>query len=368
MEETDIAVNKQSSMIPEIFLGGKAPQPARVSTKHVLFIFSGAFTALDARLRKEAHPTTIGFGEVADDAVEDGDAESPPESFLKTATSSDFVAAGLETEFVGRIPVRVAVDPLGTRDLEEILLKSEGSVLRQYERDFRGYGVDLEVTRAAVAEIAKRASEEKTGARGLVTALERTFRDVKYEVPCAGLSRFVCDAAAVADPASALAALLASTAQNRAAVRRADARRFEADFGFDHAPLAVALSAAAEDFLVAEAEADAERSLRGIATEKLLDDATLPAALKRIAKRTGETHFELSLDLVLDKSATLAALEADAERRFPEPIPADSSDAEDGGDGDGDGDDGDGDGDGEATDEDAAASLRRFLDSDKVLK
>ena len=81
------------------------------------------------------------------------------------------VDAGLETEFIGRIPVRVAVDPLGARDLELVLLQSEGSVLRQYERDFRGYGVDLEVTRDAVAEIAKRASEEKTGARGLVTVL-----------------------------------------------------------------------------------------------------------------------------------------------------------------------------------------------------
>merc|ERR1712196_148403 len=127
-----------------------------------------------------------------DDEEEDDDV---PKSYLKQATSADFVDAGLETEFIGRIPVRVAVDPLGARDLELVLLQSEGSVLRQYERDFEGYGVDLTVSRDAIAVIAKKAADEKTGARGLVTVLERTFREFKYELPCAGITEPHCDAA-----------------------------------------------------------------------------------------------------------------------------------------------------------------------------
>ena len=136
MEETDVSVNKQSSMIPQIFLGGESPQPQRISTKHVLFIFSGAFTGLDARLKAKHAPKAMGFGIEASPEAETAPGDAPA-SFLKKATSADFVDAGLETEFIGRIPVRVAVDPLGARDLELILMQSEGSVLRQYERPRR---------------------------------------------------------------------------------------------------------------------------------------------------------------------------------------------------------------------------------------
>jgi endopeptidase Clp ATP-binding regulatory subunit ClpX len=328
MEETEISVNKQSGMIPEIFLGGKPAQPARVSTKHVLFIFSGAFTGLDERLKRKHEQRSMGFGLEAaggDDGLTD---DGVPKSFLKKATSSDFVDAGLETEFIGRIPVRVAVDPLGARDLELILLQSEGSVLRQYERDFAGYGVDLEVTRDAIAAVAAEAAEEKTGARGLVTVLERTFRDFKYELPCAGATKLVCDASTVADPARTLAAALdAAKRDDRDAVRRADARRFEEQFAFDHAPLTVAIDAAAEDFLLAEAAAFPERSVRGVATARLLDDAALVDALSAIAKRTKASHFDVTLDLLLDKRATLDAWLAKAEADHPEPEGGDDDDA-----------------------------------------
>jgi hypothetical protein len=256
--------------------------------------------------------------------------------------------------------VRVAVDPLGARDLELILLQSEGSVLRQYERDFAGYGVDLEVTRDAIAAVAAEAAEEKTGARGLVTVLERTFRDFKYELPCAGATKLVCDASTVADPARTLAAALdAAKRDDRDAVRRADARRFEEQFAFDHAPLTVAIDAAAEDFLLAEAAAFPERSVRGVATARLLDDAALVDALSAIAKRTKASHFDVTLDLLLDKRATLDAWLAKAEADHPEPEGGDDDDAEPAPVASASSDDDDDDDADEA--EEAADALRRFL-------
>ena len=119
---------------------------------------------------------------------------------------------------------RVAVDPLGARDLELVLLQSEGSVLRQYERDFEGYGVDLTVSRDAIAVIAKKAADEKTGARGLVTVLERTFREFKYELPCAGITELHCDAATVENPRATLDRLLEGVDGARDDVRKATRR------------------------------------------------------------------------------------------------------------------------------------------------
>ena len=119
---------------------------------------------------------------------------------------------------------------MGARDLELVLLQSEGSVLRQYERDFEGYGVDLTVSRDAIAVIAKKAADEKTGARGLVTVLERTFREFKYELPCAGITKLHCDAATVENPRATLDRLLEGVDGARDDVRKADAARVEAEF------------------------------------------------------------------------------------------------------------------------------------------
>lgn len=107
--------------------------------------------------------------------------------------TSDFIKYGFEAEFIGRLPVRVACEPLKADDLADILVSSEGSILRQYESDFRGYGIDFSVTKEAVEAVAKLAYEEKTGARGLMTVLERTLRDFKFDLPSSGVRHFELD-------------------------------------------------------------------------------------------------------------------------------------------------------------------------------
>ena len=346
MEETEISIQKQSGMIPQIFLGGGDAAPQRISTKHVLFIFSGAFTGLDERLKQKHVPKNMGFlgGDHHD---EEDDEDDVPKSYLKQATSADFVDAGLETEFIGRIPVRVAVDPLGARDLELVLLQSEGSVLRQYERDFEGYGVDLTVSRDAIAVIAKKAADEKTGARGLVTVLERTFREFKYELPCAGITELHCDAATVENPRATLDRLLEGVSEQRDDVRKADAARVEAEFFALHS-LNVTLGDSLVDFLMAEAKAHPERSVRGLCAP-LLDDTSLAAALHTIQKRTGSIPA-LPLELLLDREATV--------KRWLDDLP--EAEAEDD---DSDDEDDDAKPVASASSEDDAATLRQIFDA-----
>ena len=90
----------------------------------------------------------IGFAAAArDQPADDTD-------LLQLAQSRDFIDYGMEPEFIGRLPVRVACQSLTAEDLEKILLTSEGSILQQYRADFSGYGIDFEITLEAVREIA----------------------------------------------------------------------------------------------------------------------------------------------------------------------------------------------------------------------
>jgi hypothetical protein len=120
----------------------------------------------------------------------------------------DLVDFGFEPEFAGRLPVRVALGELSAADLERILGGAEESILKQYRDDFAGYGIELEVTPDAIREVAQRAHAEGTGARGLMTVLERVFRDLKFELPSRPVRRLVVTAEVVRDPGGALEALV----------------------------------------------------------------------------------------------------------------------------------------------------------------
>ncbi|MGB0744857.1 MAG: ATP-dependent protease, partial [Opitutales bacterium] len=84
----------------------------------------------------------------------------------------------------------MACSSLSAEDLAHIMTTSEGSVLNQYRDDFYGYGIDFDITAEAIVAIAEAASQEGTGARGLLTVLERIFRDFKFELPSTAIKRF----------------------------------------------------------------------------------------------------------------------------------------------------------------------------------
>ncbi len=147
--------------------------PETISTRNILFIVSGAFEAIRETVRRRMADRAIGFGATTDGA---------DRNLFNEATTRDFVQYGMEPEFMGRLPVRVVFDPLKEEDLFQILTQSEGSVVRQFERQFQAYGSKLEVTEGGLRAVARLAVEEETGARALLGVCERLLRDFKFEL------------------------------------------------------------------------------------------------------------------------------------------------------------------------------------------
>lgn len=149
-----------------------------VRTKNILFIFSGAFTDLVPIIKKRLSETQIGINtKVRNKEQEDAG------RYLPQVRSEDLVQFGFEQEMVGRLPVVTWCNPLSEDELFHILKDSQASILHQYVRSFRHYGIALKFSDEALRLIATQAYEQKTGARALVRVCESLLRDFKYELP-----------------------------------------------------------------------------------------------------------------------------------------------------------------------------------------
>jgi len=240
MEETDVNLASQTDFAAQMqammdFQRSGKPKKRTLNTRHILFIVSGAFDKLGGTIKRRLQNTNIGFS--AATAGQAGQTYEQENDYLQLAQSRDFIDYGMEPEFVGRLPVRVACQSLTANDLEKILVTSEGSILSQYRADFAGYGIDFEITPEAIGEVAVRANRENTGARGLMTILERVFRDFKFELPSTAVKTFRIDADTVARPSDALRALLRDNANQQHLIFRKEveafAQRFQAAHGFE---------------------------------------------------------------------------------------------------------------------------------------
>lgn len=150
-----------------------------LSTKHVLFIAGGSFEALEGLVRKRLSRLNV-TGDWRDHLA-----------------TEDLVSFGLERQLVGRFPVRVVYDRLTTQELQDILTKSADSPLMAYVQDFKAWGIELRYTEEALAEIARRAKREGTGARGLTSILHRVLLEDMFRLPGTYTGELVMDAAYV---------------------------------------------------------------------------------------------------------------------------------------------------------------------------
>eukprot|EP00434_Breviolum_minutum_P014140 symbB.v1.2.012468.t1/scaffold858.1/size157433/16 len=121
----------------------------------------------------------FGFAKGDDEDKEPEDVQS----MLHKADTEELVKAGMEREFVGRLPVRVALQALSQDDLFQVLTKAEDGATAQLTDDFRRYGIELRFSEEALRAVARKAAKEGTGARALVTILENTLRRYKYSMP-----------------------------------------------------------------------------------------------------------------------------------------------------------------------------------------
>ncbi|MDR1436018.1 MAG: AAA family ATPase [Puniceicoccales bacterium] len=205
MEDADVSIVAPNDITAQmramVNFDSKTCKKKSISTRHILFIVSGAFDKLNDHVRRRTADSAIGFG---------CRGKNGKNCYLDQATTADFVLYGLEPEFIGRLPVRVACKHLEKNDLAQILQRSEGSILRQYVLDFSGYGIALSFDDDAIYAIAAIAEEEKTGARGLMTVLERLFRDFKFHLPSSAVRRLHVTKDVVANPEDHLKMLLSS--------------------------------------------------------------------------------------------------------------------------------------------------------------
>ena len=160
--------------------GRKHPQQEliQIDTTNILFICGGAFEGLDEVIESRLDQKSIGFNvEIADKK------DRNIGEVLREAMPEDFVKYGLIPEFIGRVPVTVALDELDEESLVRILKEPKNSLMKQYQKLFELDGVNLAFEEDSLTSIAKLALKRKTGARGLRAIMENIMMDLMYEIP-----------------------------------------------------------------------------------------------------------------------------------------------------------------------------------------
>lgn len=152
----------------------------QIDTTNILFICGGAFDGLEKIIEARTGHSSIGFN------VEIGKEKDNLDNIgevLREVLPQDFVKFGLIPEFVGRVPVSVALDLLDEEALVKILTEPKNAIVKQYKKLFELDGVKLEFEEEAIKSIAKRSFERKTGARGLRAIMESVMMDSMYTIP-----------------------------------------------------------------------------------------------------------------------------------------------------------------------------------------
>jgi endopeptidase Clp ATP-binding regulatory subunit ClpX len=285
MEETEVPLRSANDLQGQLQAAFEFQRRGKIkretiSTRHILFVVSGAFERLKTQVSKRLAQGQIGF-QAEPVTVLDNE-------IFKHVTTGDFVEYGFEPEFIGRLPVRVVCEELNADDLFKIMKYSEGSILRQYERAFRAYGIEVSFEDEALLLIANAAAEEKTGARGLLTVFEKLFRDYKYYLAGSGLSQLRVTEELVRCPQNVLERLMAEGQKHEKQTLRHQAVIFADRFSREHG-MVLEFDESALDRLVERAEA--ERMKMNDLCAHLFKDFQFGLSL--IKKNTGKNGFLL---------------------------------------------------------------------------
>jgi len=159
--------------------GRKHPeqQYIQVDTSNILFICGGTFVGLDKVIARRTGRNGFGFG-ANNEQREDNLGE-----LLSKVTSDDLIEFGMIPEFVGRLPVLAPLDPLDEDALVKILTEPKNALVRQYQKLFEMEGAELEFDPSSLKEIARKARQRDTGARGLRSIVEEVMLEIQFELP-----------------------------------------------------------------------------------------------------------------------------------------------------------------------------------------
>ena len=152
-----------------------------IDTRNILFIAGGSFPGLEKHVEKRLTPTNsaIGFHAPVNDTTE----KPSLEALLNATQPSDLRKFGLIPEFIGRFPILAPLEPLDTDALIRVLTEPKNALVRQYQQLFAYEDVELKFAQEALIEIAQKAIERETGARGLRSIMEQILRKTMFDVP-----------------------------------------------------------------------------------------------------------------------------------------------------------------------------------------
>jgi len=169
--------------------GRKHPQQEfiQIDTSNILFICGGAFSGIDEVIKHRTDKSGIGFGAAVKDT------QSSVASIVENLEPEDLVKFGLIPEFVGRLPVISTLHELDEEALVRILQEPKNALVNQYKYLFNIDEVELDFRTEALLEIAKKALQRKTGARGLRSIMEELLMDTMFELPNIDLEKVIVD-------------------------------------------------------------------------------------------------------------------------------------------------------------------------------
>ncbi|MBW1847725.1 MAG: AAA family ATPase, partial [Deltaproteobacteria bacterium] len=166
-------------------------------TKNILFIMSGAFNELGPIIQKRISSQSIGFSASFSNPHE-------MEDILKHVSSEDLIELGFESEFVGRLPIRTVFEKLTKDDLFEILKNPNNPIILGKKLDFAAYGIDAKFDDNALRLLAEHAFAENTGARGLVSAVEKALLVFEKKLPSTNIKSFPITEPVIKNPEQSL--------------------------------------------------------------------------------------------------------------------------------------------------------------------
>jgi ATP-dependent protease Clp ATPase subunit len=298
MEETEVDLNtpydpiSQMKALMDFQKKGKVEKQI-VNTKNILFFVSGAFNQLEEIIKERLRKQGIGFGAKVESKKIEVD-------YLKECRSSDLVKFGFEPEFVGRLPVRVVCHELSIDDLFNILKHSEGSIIKQYKRAFKAYGIAVNFTDESMRKISEKAYEEKTGARALSTVSERVFREFKFELPSTDVKSFIVTDKMVDDPIEGLNKLLTDPSDNKKLIAKEMISEYEQYYANKN-NITLKFSDEAIELINERSEFEGI-SIKALC-DKLLEDYI--HGLNLIKRNTGKSEFTVTDEVVKDPVGTL---------------------------------------------------------------
>jgi len=208
MEETEVDLkvpHDPISMIQEIekFRKTGKREKQSVNTANILFIMSGAFADLVPITQKRLSKQGIGFGAKIKNSQEQMDV-------LRHVKSEDLIQFGFESEFVGRLPVRAIFENLTENDLYKILKNPNNPIILGKKLDFAAYGIEIKFEDTVLQMLAHQAAAENTGARGLVSAVEKTFIEFEKQLPSTSIKKFPATTALIKHPEKSIRELAAA--------------------------------------------------------------------------------------------------------------------------------------------------------------